>query len=547
VSEWRRDASPAAMPSWILPASVGSRTAAWLIDALLMGLLGLIPAGVAVAAGGLAWNPEALSQVNGNPFGTPSVPWLVVQTGPLVASAALWIVITVAYGAIGWRFMRGQPGQRMRSIEVADAGTGRNLPAARALLRAALVNGIPAAATAALAVSGAELMAIVPANATSNSTLLRSGDAATWAMVSSMSVLTGAIWAAAVLLSTSSNSRKRGLPDRMSGSIVVRLPPRFGPWGPYPSGLRWPGWYGPGAGPNAGAASGPGYPWPGGPGSEGAPGGPGPTGPVGPGFVWPPPAGGGWPAQPQAPTPPVWTGLAPWGAPAAPDEKAGETEPDSEPAEGSGSAAEGAPRPGTASPPSVEATERPEAAPEEKAPSGLLDQKPAARAGRPGSELPEGLRVASYRRRMAAYGLDSILVLTAYSAIQMVVAPTDPTGELAPERSWMLAGLLGGLLQAVYFVGGWWLLRGTFWQKALSLQVGRETTGKRLGPVDALVRWAVLQGPVALWLAVPYVMSVLLLVVVVGWMVVLSRSARDDPDGRGYHDRLAGSMVVEEV
>jgi hypothetical protein len=164
-----------------------------------------------------------------------------------------------------------------------------------------------------------------------------------------------------------------------------------------------------------------------------------------------------------------------------------------------------------------------------------------------GSKLPEGLRVATYRRRAAAYGLDTIMVLAAYSAIQAAVAPTGPSGELVPERSWMLAGLLGGLVQAAYFVGGWWLLRGTPGQKALGLQVGRESSGKRLGLVDALVRWAALQGPVALWLAAPYVTQVLLFVVVVGWVIVLSRSVRDDPDGRGYHDRLAGSMVVEEI
>jgi hypothetical protein len=532
VSEWRRsDSRPAAvLPPWLQPASVGARLGAWLIDFVFMGLLGLIPAGVAVAAGGLAWNPEALRQVGNDPFGTPSVPWLAVQTGPLVAAAVVWVASTMVYGTIGWRLGRGQPGQRMRSIEVADARTGRNLSTAAALWRAVLVNGIPATATAAVAVSVAELLAIVPGNAAGDPSLLESGAAAAWSAVLSVATIAGLVWSVAILISTSSSAQRRGLHDRLAGSIAVRLP-RVASW----YGMPGPGAYAPG-----------GTPWSGLPPPRS-----GPAGSPGPGFSGPPPAGPDSARPPAAPRPQVWTGLAQPGAYSGQSptgEGASEAAPEAAAGRDSGPETGGA----SERTPDSAIEDRPAASTSEsegrpRGPRGLLADRPPVRTGKFGSKLPEGLRVATYRRRAAAYGLDSILVLTVYSAIQAILAPAGPTGELPPERSWMLAGLLGGLAQAVYFVGGWWLLRGTIGQRVLSLQVGRESSGKRLGPGDALVRWAVLQGPVSLFMAAPYVTEVLLFVVVVGWAIVLSRSVRDEPDGRGYHDRLAGSMVVEEV
>jgi hypothetical protein len=46
-------------------------------------------------------------------------------------------------------------------------------------------------------------------------------------------------------------------------------------------------------------------------------------------------------------------------------------------------------------------------------------------------------------------------------------------------------------------------------------------------------------------MAAPYVLRPLLGIVTIGWMWLLMYSVRNDPDGRGYHDRLAHSMVVE--
>ena len=90
-------------------------------------------------------------------------------------------------------------------------------------------------------------------------------------------------------------------------------------------------------------------------------------------------------------------------------------------------------------------------------------------------------------------------------------------------------------------------MRGSLGQKLLGLQVGDESTGGALGWVDALVRWAVLQGPMALYLAVPDVARQIMEITAICWVWLLFYSTRSDPDGRGYHDRIARSLVVEQV
>jgi uncharacterized RDD family membrane protein YckC len=225
--------------------------------------------------------------------------------------------------------------------------------------------------------------------------------------------------------------------------------------------------------------------------------------------------------------------------------------------------------PGTASIPEVQAapqtepsaeipaaeapgTEAPLAAPSIGAQAGgakATDRRPVLENPQVfGAKLPPGLKVARINRRVTAYLLDSLMVLVLFGVVSAAVFgnPDPNNATLAPERLAMLAGLIAGVAQAVLFVASWSLWRGSIGQKAVGLQVGEESTGSRLGFVDALVRWAVLQGPLALYLAVPYVLRPVLGVLVIGWSWLLMYSARHDPDGRGYHDRIAHSLVVEQ-
>jgi len=129
----------------------------------------------------------------------------------------------------------------------------------------------------------------------------------------------------------------------------------------------------------------------------------------------------------------------------------------------------------------------------------------------------------------------------------MALEGSSDSSGTPPERIAMIAGLIGGLVQAVYFVATWSIWRGSIGQKALGLQVGEESTGHRLSPADSLVRWALLQGPLALYLAVPYLLRPAFGILTIGWAWLLTYSARKDPDRRGYHDRIAHSLVVEQA
>jgi len=172
--------------------------------------------------------------MNVNPYVEPTVPLLSVNVAPLIAWCTVWVVLAVAYAAACWARFRGLPGQRLLSLQVADAATGKNLSLPRATWRAVLVSGIPAAATAVLLVAMCELLAtVIPAdiagaggtsyiNATYNDT---GGD-----FVSLCSLASWA-WPLLLLISTAASRDRRGLHDRLARSVVVGRAKAFGAWG----------------------------------------------------------------------------------------------------------------------------------------------------------------------------------------------------------------------------------------------------------------------------------------------------------------------------
>jgi uncharacterized RDD family membrane protein YckC len=148
---------------------------------------------------------------------------------------------------------------------------------------------------------------------------------------------------------------------------------------------------------------------------------------------------------------------------------------------------------------------------------------------------------AILRRRVTAYLLDGLLVYGVYGLARAVVA--GPVVDEAPisGRDLVIVALGAGAAQCAYFVAAWSLVRGTLAQRAMGLLVVRET-GERLGLLDAVARWAVLQGPLALVAVVPA--DVVGPLVIAVWASLLLSSVRTDERGRGYHDRIAGSKVI---
>ena len=138
-----------------------------------------------------------------------------------------------------------------------------------------------------------------------------------------------------------------------------------------------------------------------------------------------------------------------------------------------------------------------------------------------------------------------VLVLGTRSVVALLVlGPAAGAADaVISEHDSMLVGLLTGVVQVAYFVGTWSIWRGTLGQRMLGLLVVREN-GDRVSPMDSLARWAVLQGPLALAISLPFSWLIPGTLAALTWTGVLVASVRTDPAGRGYHDRVAGSRVI---
>jgi uncharacterized RDD family membrane protein YckC len=147
---------------------------------------------------------------------------------------------------------------------------------------------------------------------------------------------------------------------------------------------------------------------------------------------------------------------------------------------------------------------------------------------------------------VAAYLFDCVIVYMVFVLIQTIIAvallPADTT--TLDERTYILLGLVGGFWQLAYFTSGWAVWRGTLGQKLMHMEVTEATTGKALGWLDSVVRWAVLQGPFALVTIVPEAARLLVLMAATTWIMYLLYTTSKDPDVRGLHDRFLNSKVT---
>ena len=113
---------------------------------------------------------------------------------------------------------------------------------------------------------------------------------------------------------------------------------------------------------------------------------------------------------------------------------------------------------------------------------------------------------------------------------QVLPVPIDGStlffGAYAMYWWWLFIGVIPGLLLELPLVA----LRG---KMMTHIKVVRFSDGMVPGSWRSTVRWLVLYGP----MAIP----------VIGWFVTLfiAIKARRDPQGRGLHDRIAGTIVLD--
>ena len=507
-------------------AATGSRVAAWFLDRLLFLALAFLLAVAAMVAGAVDINPVATQQVDqGTSASLVAVPLLIVNTNLLIVFGILWVVLQYAYAALSWTMLRGTPGQRLLGLQVADLRTGRNLSIWRSTLRWLVLESVPQISLAVFMILVVRMMGdLAPseygAGGTSTASLMSNSTYVAVSVVGNVAVLLSVGWRLALLVTTTTHKQKRGPHDRIAGSVAVGKVSASAYWAQAAyGGPGWPGGFAPGPSYGAGYPQGPGHPsgpqgqqvpqWPSPPGPDAPPAGASPNSWPSPGS-WPPPGDPATPpaASEQAPdgwTPPSvgWRPPAPDGTRPTPAGSGQTRDPNS-----------------TWEPPNVSLQA-----------SRLAD----------GSTLPVGLRVASIGRRLGAYVIDCVVVLFFYNLCLGLLGSTQT------EKQAIIAGVLGGLGQLIYFVGGWKLYRGTLGQRMLNLQVGNVHTGAALPWGDAFVRWGILQGPFALATVVPLVVSLVVTLAAAGWSAFLLYEAYYKPDRRALHDRAVHSLVAQTV
>ncbi len=136
------------LPSGLRVAGLGSRIGAWLIDSMVLGVFQVAFWLFAGAVGAVSIDPEAQRQLEASPLALPTVAPYQANLSLLALLLAAFVVLNVVYATVCWSRFRGMPGQRLLSLQVGSAATGRNLSLGSALLRAVIAVGIPIAAVA---------------------------------------------------------------------------------------------------------------------------------------------------------------------------------------------------------------------------------------------------------------------------------------------------------------------------------------------------------------------------------------------------------------
>ena len=288
------------LPPGVQVAGMGRRVGAWILDGFVGSLVSGISVILAIVTGAVSLNSQALDQIKQidreayQPFATVTAPLLNVNTGLLIVAAAVYVALNALYYAGCWAKYGGTPCQQGLHLRVANVASGNKLSLGQALLRWLLLEGLSAGVGAAFLVLMCDAISTTPTNEWLGSNAYRTLGLTSFGgltLVSDLVSWGSLIWLIVLIVSAGTNPLRRGLHDRLAGSIVV---------GPAQAVAGWPG-----------------YPYP----AQGAPYWQ-PQG--GPGYSYPPQAWPGYPPQggpgyppPPAPPPQAWPGYPPQG-PASP-------------------------------------------------------------------------------------------------------------------------------------------------------------------------------------------------------------------------------------
>lgn len=174
-------------PAGYYYADVPNRIVAYIIDAIILGVIGII-VGIVLAA---ITGPTTTL----NPDATDFNDLATVNFGATIISAVVNMIISAAYFIYTWTSMRATPGQRILGMQVGNASDGATLTVNQATIRWALLGG-PLGLASALTTGLPGLGLVIG--------------------------LAALVWFIALLVTTAQSPTKQGLHDRYANTVVVK-------------------------------------------------------------------------------------------------------------------------------------------------------------------------------------------------------------------------------------------------------------------------------------------------------------------------------------
>ncbi len=167
---------------------------------------------------------------------------------------------------------------------------------------------------------------------------------------------------------------------------------------------------------------------------------------------------------------------------------------------------------------------------------------------------PAGFFYADLPNRMIAYIIDVILIGIVGIVIGAITGSFMPVVQFDLVNGFhynyvaaLINAVIGAALSAAYFVYTWTAMRGTVGMKVLGMQIGSEKDGATLTMDQAIRRWVVFGG----WIAVAQALNpipllgLLIGLVALGYVIYLLYTTAQSPTKQGFHDKFVGSMVVK--
>ncbi len=124
---WAPPPPPVAGPAGLVYADVPNRAIAYIIDAIILGIINIIVSSVLDAVGLRAWTINTGATNIGN----------ILSYNPIVGvvQAAINTAISAGYFIYTWRTMRGSLGQKVLGMQVGNAADGATLTMDQAIKR----------------------------------------------------------------------------------------------------------------------------------------------------------------------------------------------------------------------------------------------------------------------------------------------------------------------------------------------------------------------------------------------------------------------------